>query len=234
MHNKKKNFITKPMDAASVIILKFHSKGQYVLMGRRPENSKFMPGVYVFPGGVTDKDDFIINKNSILKSQPYKHKLKTRNERHSSAIFNTAIRETYEETGLYLSCKAKRNYNPQHLKGIFKDNFNKFSLVPNPEKLTFFGRAITPAFLKKRFHARFFLSFFNDFNGIIKSNGELEDLNWFDLLEAKKKNIADVTEFMLDRLIDLDGNFNLLGDNFSYPMFTWRKKKKWVKWECFT
>ena len=47
----------KPKDASTLIIIKNDKKNTYVLMGQRSINSKFMPGVFVFPGGATEKDD---------------------------------------------------------------------------------------------------------------------------------------------------------------------------------
>ena len=66
---------------------------------------------------------------------------------------------------------------------------------------------------------------------MIKTNGELEDLEWINILDVKKKNIADVTEFMIEQLIKLNGNFTVFDKEFSYPMFTWKNRKVWVKWE---
>ena len=231
MHNKKKNFIAIPKDAASIIILRERKGKIYVLMGKRPENSRFMPGVYVFPGGVLERKDYLTKNIFNPDIDPHKHKLKTRNESHAIAIFYAAIRETFEETGLYLSQKAQHPVNPKFLDGIYRENLNKYSLIPDIKKLIFFGRAITPSFLKKRYHARFFLSLFENFNGNLKANGELENLSWINIYEAKNKNIADVTEFMIDQVISLKGNYKLSNNKFSYPMFTWRNKKRWIKWE---
>ena len=95
--------------------------------------------------------------------------------------------------------------------------------------MLFFGRAITPAKLKIRFHARFFLAFYEDFIGKIKANRELENLDWISLSEAKNNKISDVTEFML--------NENKLNNNYSnvykkvFPMFTWKNNKRWIKWD---
>lgn len=231
MHNKKKQLISKPKDAASMIILKKIKKKTYVLMGRRPKSSKFMPNVYVFPGGALEKQDFLANKYFNFKLQSQRKKLKARDENHACAIFFTAIRETYEETGLYLSTKVKKKINLSSFNGIYSENYYKYSLLPDLNKLTFFGRAITPSLFKKRFHARFFVSFINNFHGNIKTNGELEDLEWINILDVKKKNIADVTEFMIEQLIKLNGNFTVFDKEFSYPMFTWKNRKVWVKWE---
>ena len=48
---------TKPKDASTLIIIRKNKKKTFVLMGQRPMQSRFMPGVYVFPGGVTEKED---------------------------------------------------------------------------------------------------------------------------------------------------------------------------------
>ena len=78
-------------------------------------------------------------------------------------------------------------------------------MVPSFNNLKYFARAITPTFLKIRFHARFFIANHN-FIGKIKSNGELENLGWYEINKAKLLPIADVTEFLIDRLINLNDN----------------------------
>ena len=103
--------------------------------------------------------------------------------------------------------------------------------VPCTDKLLFFGRAITPAFLKIRFHARFFIAFSNDFKGTLKTNGELENLQWILLENVKNNKIADVTEFMINEIIKLENNFKELNKKVSFPMFTWKNNKRWIKWE---
>ena len=47
----------KPKDASTLIIIKNDRKNTHVLMGQRSIKSKFMPGVFVFPGGAIEKDD---------------------------------------------------------------------------------------------------------------------------------------------------------------------------------
>ena len=97
--------------------------------------------------------------------------------------------------------------------------------------MLFFGRAITPSKLKIRFHARFFLAFYEDFVGNMKANRELENLGWISLNEAKNKKIADVTEFMLNEIIKLNNNYSNVSNKKFFPMFTWRKNKRWIKWD---
>ena len=97
--------------------------------------------------------------------------------------------------------------------------------------MLFFARAITPSTLKIRFHARFFLSFYDDFIGKIKTNGELNNIGWLSLKEAKNKKIADVTEFILDEIIKLNRDFTDIRNKKVFPMFTWRNNKRWIKWD---
>ena len=61
MINNSINKPTLPRDASSVVIIKKKNNKLYVLMGRRPAKSKFMPGIYVFPGGAIDKTDYKVN-----------------------------------------------------------------------------------------------------------------------------------------------------------------------------
>ena len=77
--------------------------------------------------------------------------------------------------------------------------FTDKSYVPSIHKLLFFGRAITPSKLKIRFHARFFLAFYEDFVGKMKANRELENLDWISLNEAKNKKISELNACVLKR-----------------------------------
>ena len=47
----------RPRDAASLILLRGEGHDLELLAGRRPGHVKFMPGVWVFPGGAIDPED---------------------------------------------------------------------------------------------------------------------------------------------------------------------------------
>ena len=51
----------RPRDAASVLIWRAQTQGLEVLMGRRGSRARFVPGVYVFPGGVLEPRDRILS-----------------------------------------------------------------------------------------------------------------------------------------------------------------------------
>ena len=57
--------ILKPKPAATLIITKKINNNLCILMGKRPENAKFAPGMWVFPGGKLDKND--IKQNNKYK-----------------------------------------------------------------------------------------------------------------------------------------------------------------------
>ncbi len=230
MINNSINKPSLPRDASSVIIIKKKNNKLRVLMGRRPAKSKFMPGIYVFPGGAIDKTDYQINKLFNLSTKLEKGLLKSRSNKHTIAIMLAAIRETAEECGLFLAEKKIIKYENLN----FNNTWNIFlekSFVPSIQRLNYFGRAITPSFLKTRFHARFFIANFDDFIGRIKTNGELENIGWVEIKKAKLLPIADVTEFLINRLIELDNDKIIFKKNRLYPMFTRRNNKRWVKWD---
>ena len=96
--------ILKPKPAATLIITKKINNDLFILMGKRPEEARFAPGMWVFPGGKLDKNDiehknkYKLNKNilnylKLLKAEPP----------IGEALIHTAIRETQEETNLTIS-----------------------------------------------------------------------------------------------------------------------------------
>ncbi len=54
---RAKPAIVRPRDAASLILLRGAGRDLELLAGRRPGHVRFMPGVYVFPGGAIDPED---------------------------------------------------------------------------------------------------------------------------------------------------------------------------------
>ena len=224
---------TRPKDASTLIIIRKKKKETFVLMGRRSMRARFMPGVYVFPGGVKEKEDLQAYKFFQLKPNKRINKkaVKSYSDTHCQSLLLTAIRETAEETGLYLAEIDRSPSKPFINSESSWNYFTERSYVPSIHKLLFFGRAITPSKLKIRFHARFFLAFYEDFVGKVKANRELENLDWISLYDAKNKKIADVTEFMLNEIIKLNNNYSKVSNKKAFPMFTWKNNKRWVKWD---
>ena len=220
-----------PRDASSIIIIDKKKNDLHVLMGKRSAKSRFMPNIYVFPGGAVEKTDHKINKIFKLSTKIRKDLLKSKSNNHTIALMLAAIRETAEETGLYLVTHKKLIIQKKLIDNNLLDLCLKKSSAPAINKLQYFGRAITPSYLKIRFHARFFVSNFKDYKGKIKTNGELEDIGWVNINEAKNLPMADVTEFLINRLIYLKSEEKILKTYKTYPMFTRRYNREWIKWD---
>src|SRR6516164_8944554 len=87
----RRTVAARPRDAASLILLRGEGRTLEVLAGRRPLNVKFMPGVYVFPGGAIDPPDRIA-----WSVESGAEALSAR----LACSARAALRETWEEAGV--------------------------------------------------------------------------------------------------------------------------------------
>jgi 8-oxo-dGTP pyrophosphatase MutT (NUDIX family) len=170
----------KPRDAASLVIVRGRGSAARVLLGRREPRHRFMPDVWVFPGGQVDRSDARAPASSELSSA-VAAKLEERwPPVRARALAVAAIRETFEETGF-----------------AFGELVNG-KLLPDLSRIDYLARAITPALSPIRFHARFFLGDAADGSGRLGGNGELLDLRWIPISEALGLPIIIVTRFVLE------------------------------------
>src|ERR1700726_4306406 len=99
----------KPRDAATLILIDRTESVPKVLLGRRHERHRFMPGKFVFPGGRIEPTD---REMATLAALHDRHVARLMTKvRHASAakaasFALAAIRETYEETGLMLGAPS--------------------------------------------------------------------------------------------------------------------------------
>ena len=78
-------------------------------MGRRGSKAKFKPGVYVFPGLIVERDDYVVQPKKKLKTQ-YTRKMAVANShRKANGLAMCAVREAFEEVGLTLGEKGQLN-----------------------------------------------------------------------------------------------------------------------------
>ena len=140
------------------------------------------------------------------------------------------IRETVEETGLVLGKKAKKvsSINDKdEMNGI--TIMSKKGLIPDLAKLVYLGRAITPTFSPIRFHARFFMADAKYITGKIRTTNELVEIKWISLQKAIRLPMADVTEFMINELLEYGGDISKIKKMLNNrPMFTWKMGKQWI------
>lgn len=190
--------LPRPRDAASLVLLRQDAGGVQVLLGRRPLAARFMPGVYVFPGGGVDRADRLVMGGARLRDDVLGRVARRCTPTRAHALAMAAIRETFEETGLRI---ARHNELPAS-GAPWPDaepwrTFAQESLRPALDALDYVGRAITPPGRARRFNARFFVAWNDVIVGEPRASGELEDLHWCPLAGAAGLRIANVTQFML-------------------------------------
>jgi 8-oxo-dGTP pyrophosphatase MutT (NUDIX family) len=148
----------RPKDAATMIILDRSGSEPKVLMGRRHPGHKFMPGKFVFPGGRIEASDRRMAACGALNSV-CEGRLMSRVQRptlsRARALALSAIRETFEETGLMFGQSGLGH--PQAPAGSTWESFAEHGVFPDLEAVTLIARAITPPGRPKRFDTRFFL-----------------------------------------------------------------------------
>ena len=185
----------RPKDAATLILVRRDQAKPRVLMGKRSGRHDFMPDKYVFPGGRVDSTDARAPIVSPLKKTT-EAKLRLHSRRAPQAFPLTAIRETWEETGLIVGKATKvAGKPPQGWQKYYAEG-----AAPCLRKFQFIGRAITPPYRPKRFDARFFMAMAEDVlidERPPADGAELHDLQWVTLSDALKLDLPSVTRFML-------------------------------------
>ncbi|MGD9744579.1 MAG: hypothetical protein AB7F08_03820 [Dongiaceae bacterium] len=188
------------------MLLRQSRKGPEVLMGRRHGRAKFLPDIYVFPGGRVEPDDRTPTGFRERLEPQFLQGLRRGGLRTDpTALLRAAIRETYEETGLMLA--AGLEDEPAEPTGVWRD-FHGRGLRPRFEEIGFVARAITPRGSHRRFNTRFFLADGSYAAGELTGDGELEDLAWRPAADMVRFNLVDVTEFVLAEALTVwrDGN----------------------------
>jgi 8-oxo-dGTP pyrophosphatase MutT (NUDIX family) len=150
--------IVRPKDAATLILVDRSAGRPKVLLGRRHQNHKFMPGKFVFPGGRVEAADRRMAKATHL--DPQVEDRLTRGVRRPSpararALVLAAIRETFEETGLLIGLQG----SPADRNGATSSMWAAFATAgvkPDLTNIHFVARAITPPGRPRRFDTRFF------------------------------------------------------------------------------
>jgi 8-oxo-dGTP pyrophosphatase MutT (NUDIX family) len=182
----------RPRDAASLVLLRDHTSGLEVLIGRRGKGARFMPGRYVFPGGRVTADDA-----RLWADEP------DGDTRQLRALKHAALRETFEETGLVVGCSVVRAIAGDNgALSPIEEAYARHGLAPAPDLLRLVGRAITPTDSPIRFHARFFVADGAHAMGALTPCDELEHLHWHPIDGEPPGEMQNVTRFMLRCAVD--------------------------------
>ena len=192
----------RPRDAATILILDRRGAEWHFLMGRRHERHKFMPGLFVFPGGRVDRGDGSIpatrELDPVIQSRIVRNLRARPSKRRARALAMAAIRETYEEAGLFIGEKGDRALGSSHPDW---QAFSKHGIVPDLSRLSLMARAITPPGRNRRFDTWFFAArrenVGHELPGGIGPTEELEDVHWLTFDKAKDLDLPVITVAML-------------------------------------
>lgn len=171
-----------PRPAATVALLRERSGGLEVLLMQRVRSSGFIPGAWVFPGGMVDPHDPPGRASEIA-----------------------ALREVFEETGLLLARRAGeavvracseepelRAARAALLSGqsTFTSVLATLGLEADPDRLTLFARWITPVIEPRRYDACFFAAAVPGDLPISVHEAELSQARWQSPAEALEAHDA--------------------------------------------
>ena len=175
-----------------------------MLLGRRHDSHKFMPGKFVFPGGRIEALDRVMSAASELHPDTQK-KLLERVPSPSAELARgfalAAVREMAEETGLLLGVKRDE---PPAVPGEIWADFAKANVHPDLAHIHFIARAITPPRRPRRFDTRFFTAdataIAHKIEGVVGPDSELVELTWVPIEEATHLDMPTITGVVLEEL----------------------------------
>ena len=219
----------RPADAATLIVLDREGPRPRVLMGKRHPGLKFMPNVFVFPGGKAEASDATVPTGSDLRPVVV-DKLIARTIRGNAArarrLALAAIRETFEETGIVIGRKGEAATGPSD--GPWAE-FLATGHLPDLAAIHYLGRAITPPNRPKRFDTRFFVvdagAVQHTIEGIVGPDAELVEMAWLSLEETISMPLPTITRIMLSELHEAVTS-GALGTEAPVPFFHERHRKR--------
>jgi 8-oxo-dGTP pyrophosphatase MutT (NUDIX family) len=196
----------KPRDSATLILIDRAHAVPKILLGRRHQRHRFLPGKFVFPGGRIEPTDRLMAVSSALHER-HIAKLMQRMKRpslaKSAAFALAAVRETYEETGLMLGVPQA---GPIAAPPGPWDAFAKAGVAPDLSAVHFVARAITPPKRPLRFDSRFFAAEVSAIarrdEGFVGPDKELVELVWLPITEARQLDMPGITAVVLEELQD--------------------------------
>lgn len=216
--------VLRPRDAATLVIVDRSRKTPRVLMGRRRPDQVFLPDTFVFPGGRVDPADRTMARHHPLSPRDA-HLLKTAmrgrpSDARAAALTLAAVRETFEETGFVIGAPVAGD--AREAPGCWAE-FLAEGFHPRVEGLSFFARAITPPGRPRRYDTRFFMA---DAALIARhaerTDGELLDIDWFTLDQARTLKVASITTHVIEDITALIARPDHSASPASIPFYSHR------------
>ena len=193
---------SRPRDAATLIIVDQRGDEPRILMGRRHDRHTFLPGKFVFPGGRVDCADLRLKAPADFVPETTRKLLVDMkggaDPKRARALGLTALRETYEETGLMIGKHARSA--PTSRSPAWRE-FLQHGVAPDLSAMRFIARAITPPRRPRRYDTRFFCVPFEAIaKQIEREENELLDLHWLSIAETAALDLPTITQVILEEL----------------------------------
>ena len=197
----------RPKDAATLIILRQDGPAPKFMMGKRHQNSKFMPGKFVFPGGRVDAGDGRVRPLVDLHPQVEQSLLnkmrRTPSVLRARALAMAAVRETFEEVGLIV---GKPHHGRFTTRSAGWEPFAQTGYGPVLDKMRLIARAITPPGRTRRFDARFFVVDAGEVANLDSpcaiDNDELLECHWVGFDDMHSLDLPWITQKILSVLAE--------------------------------
>lgn len=206
--------------AATLILVRQHAGELQAYLLRRSPTSGFMPGVFVFPGGLVDAadcDEAFWRDHQDLALQAVSEQL-GKGLCFSDALSHAvaAVRETFEEAGVLLASKtgetdaSLKKAGERRLAESQRHGWFRTLVETDGWTLTFSGLApwsrwITPVGMPRRFDTRFFVAALPDGQGGRPDLRETTEGLWVSPLQALAGNLTGRTPLSPPTLVTLQG-----------------------------
>lgn len=158
----------EPVDAATVVLVRFAPGGLEVLLTRRPDTMAFAPGRHVFPGGSVHRDDHdprLVAHSRLSPTDAANRLAGSVSAERAIAFHTAALRELFEETGLLLADpapfvdaagRAEVAAGSRAFVDLLDGLANRDDPILRTDLLVPIARWVTPSFLDRRFDTWFF------------------------------------------------------------------------------
>ena len=194
----------RPRDAATLILVRRDASKPRVLMGKRHEAHKFMPGKYVFPGGRVDAADCRVAPSRPLDPAVTEKLISQMRGKPSlnraQGLGMAAVRETFEEVGYVIGASGAVPASRSPAWSQFHQTGHGADL----SGLKLLARAITPPGRPRRFDTRFFVAdacvISNPDSPVAPETDELLTPHWVTIDEARQLDLPWITGQILKRL----------------------------------
>jgi 8-oxo-dGTP pyrophosphatase MutT (NUDIX family) len=219
----------KPIkDASTVIVLREAGGGLETFMLCRHQQSGFMGGAHVFPGGKVDADDSDARWLARIDHSPREitSRLGETDPEKGLGLLVAGVRETFEEAGVLLAsttegANLEKAREQLHVGASFIDLADELDMKIDAMALVPYARWVTPKMESKRFDTRFYIAVIPEGQDASHDGSETTSAVWLrpegaiDDMIAGKIKLAPPTVRTLRWLADFDDAESVIDDALS-------------------